>query len=238
MLKKLLILPAMLLATTGRSCVTCNRQVRDAIFASTFYPNLLSMLSAFIVIAVIVAVLSRLATRRHLHLQRHNPDGTYLSPVPLSTAAMVLGIGVGGFIDGILLHQLLQWHEMLTAKIAPDTVVAKSVNMFWDGIFHAFTLLTTILGIYLLWRISGQSGINRSGYLLSGGMLAGWGLFNLVEGLIDHQILNLHNVRELSPHQAAWNWGFLVLGLLQLIGGWLMIRCHGKHRAGAQAGVE
>jgi uncharacterized membrane protein len=28
--------------------------------------------------------------------------------------AFIMGLGLGGFIDGIVLHQILQWHHMLT----------------------------------------------------------------------------------------------------------------------------
>jgi len=33
---------------------------------------------------------------------------------PVIAAATFLGLGLGGFIDGILLHQLLQWHQMIS----------------------------------------------------------------------------------------------------------------------------
>ena len=33
---------------------------------------------------------------------------------PLALPGLLLGLGVGGFIDGIVLHQLLQWHHMRT----------------------------------------------------------------------------------------------------------------------------
>ncbi|RYF47809.1 MAG: DUF2243 domain-containing protein, partial [Cytophagaceae bacterium] len=102
---------------------------------------------------------------------------------------MVIGIGLGGFIDGIVLHQILQWHEMLSAKIPNTEYVGKSINMFWDGIFHFFCLLVTLVGIVLLWKLLKRNDINRSGKLLSGGLLLGWGLFNIVEGVIDHHLL-------------------------------------------------
>jgi uncharacterized membrane protein len=197
--------------------------VREGIFNSTFYPNLLIMFSAFIVLAVLITVLARLATSRYNKALAASPGVAIPASVPLAAAAAVLGIGIGGFADGIVLHQLLQWHEMLTNKIPPDTVVAKSINMFWDGIFHAFTLLTTIAGIYLLWKLLKRPDINRSGYLLVGGMLGGWGLFNLVEGLIDHQLLKLHNVRELTADKDLWNYGFLLFGVLLVACGWAVI---------------
>jgi uncharacterized membrane protein len=189
-----------------------------------FYPNLLTMLSAFIVLAAIIAILSRLATRRHNRLLEVNTGKTVLAQAPLTSAATVLGIGIGGFIDGIVLHQILQFHEMLTNKIPADTLVNKSINMFWDGIFHLFTLITTVIGVYLLWKILKKININHSGYLLTGGLLFGWGLFNLVEGIIDHQILKLHNVNEYAMNPALWNYGFLMFGLLLLFIGRMFIR--------------
>lgn len=224
-MKRIALLCALLFSgNSARSCVSCSKQVQDAIFDSTFYPNLFVMLSAFFVLAAIILTFSWLSTRRFKGRLAASPGTKELASVPLMSAAAVLGIGMGGFTDGIVLHQILQWHEMLTARIPADSVTAKSVNMFWDGIFHAFTLLTSLLGVYLLWKLLQKENINRSGYLLSGGMLGGWGLFNLVEGIIDHHILVLHNVRELSSYQDAWNYGFLAFGVLLLLVGWMLLR--------------
>ena len=192
------------------TCISCNNAVQKGIYNSTFYPNLLAMLSAFIVLAIIIGALARMSAIRSRQT------------VPLFSAALVLGIGIGGFIDGIVLHQLLQWHEMLTNKIPADTLVNKSINMFWDGVFHFFTLVTTLVGIYLLWRLSRRTDINKSGYLLSGGLLSGWGLFNLVEGVINHQILKLHNVYEYTPTPDVYNYSFLASGVALLLVGWLL----------------
>jgi uncharacterized membrane protein len=143
---------------------------------------------------------------------------------PLIVAATLLGVGMGGFLDGIVLHQILQWHQMLSAKLPPDTLLNKEVNMFWDGIFHAFTWLTTATGIGLLWRLIYNRNALRSNRIFVGSLFFGFGLFNVVEGLIDHHLLNLHNVREVSDNQALWNWGFILISLLMLIGGWLSLQ--------------
>jgi uncharacterized membrane protein len=60
----------------------------------------------------------------------------------------------------------------------------------------------------------------------------GFGIFNLVEGLINHQILGLHHVNETVPRAQwiYWDIGFLIWGALMLIGGWALFR------AGKQAG--
>lgn len=205
------------------ACITCNRQVQEAIWNSTFFPNLFTMLSGFIVLGALVTFLSVLSARQHKARISGSPKSEQ-NPVPLSTAAMVLGIGLGGFADGIILHQLLQWHEMISNKLPPTTLVNKSVNMFWDGVFHAFCLAVVIIGIVLLWRLLRQPEIDRSGCLLSGGLLAGWGLFNIIEGVIDHHLLKLHNVREITPQVQAWNLGFLGISLLMLMLGYALIK--------------
>jgi uncharacterized membrane protein len=62
-----------------------------------------------------------------------------------------------------------------------------------------------------------------SGRVLIGAKLMGWGIFNLVEGIIDHHILQIHHVRT-GPDAALWDIGFLIWGAAMLIGGWWMIR--------------
>jgi len=206
------------------ACPFCNPQTKAAIYDSQFYPNLITMMAAFIAIAVIVAILSALTAKRHRANVSKYPNRQLLTPVPLTTTAMILGIGVGGFIDGIVLHQILQWHEMLSNKIPPTDYLGKTVNMFWDGVFHAFTLIVTLIGIILLWKLLYRKDINRSGYLLSGGMLLGWGLFNIVEGIIDHHLLKLHNVREISSNPEMWNFGFLGLSVILILIGIILSR--------------
>jgi uncharacterized membrane protein len=202
----------------GHACTTCNSDIQEAIFNSTFYPNLLYMLSAFIILAFIVMLLVTIFTKRHRSraLTADSP-----SAVPLTTASMVLGIGLGGFVDGIVFHQILQWHGMLSNHIPPDSLTDAKVNMFWDGIFHAFTLICTTIGVIMLWKLSRRGKVNSSGYLLTGGLLIGWGLFNLVEGTIDHHMLQLHNVNEFAGNPDFWNYGFLAFSLIVLILGWI-----------------
>lgn len=115
---------------------------------------------------------------------------------PLTTAGMAIGIGMGGFVDGIVFHQILQLHNMLSARIATDTLVGAKVNMVWDGIFHAAVWTATAIGITLLWKAIKRPDTLLSGRALFGSILFGFGLFNLVEGLIDHHILNIHHVYE------------------------------------------
>jgi uncharacterized membrane protein len=154
---------------------------------------------------------------------------------PLVGAGALLGIGLGGFVDGILLHQILQWHEMISAWRPPLTLLDKSVNMFWDGIFHAFTWTVTAVGLGFLWRATGRADVPHSGKAFLGSLILGWGIFNVVEGVIDHHILNVHNVREISAYQTAWNLGFLAISVGLLFVGWNLIqRGRGDFRTSPQ----
>jgi uncharacterized membrane protein len=84
--------------------------------------------------------------------------------------------------------------------------------MFWDGLFHAFTWIMTVAGLALLWRAMGRPEVPHSGTTLVGGLLLGWGLFNLVEGIVDHQILGIHHVVDYG-NQLLWDMVFLASGV-------------------------
>lgn len=142
---------------------------------------------------------------------------------PLISAGMLLGIGMGGFIDGILCHQILQIHNMLSARRPPDSVVNLEINMVWDGLFHGFTWLVTALGITMLFRAGRRTDVPWSGRVLFGAMLIGWGAFNLVEGIINHHILHVHHVYERAGGVSMWDWLFLASGILLITAGRLII---------------
>lgn len=224
MLKMLLMLFSIIIAQNAFACINCNKEINQAIFDSAFYPNIFLIISPFIALGIVVAAIAAISVKRHRANIFANPGKKLLSPVPLTAAATVLGIGIGGFIDGIVFHQILQWHEMISNKIPPVTYVAKSVNMFWDGIFHLFTLMVTVAGIILMWKLLRRKDIDRSGNLFSGGLFLGFGLFNLLEGIADHQVLKLHNVREVTPDKQVWNLGFLAVSVILIIVGLLISR--------------
>lgn len=139
------------------------------------------------------------------------------------TAGLVLGLGIGGFIDGILLHQLMGWHHMLSGWYPHDD----RLNMIGDGLFHAGCLALVIAGIAMLSRRGPHPGRELLGY-----GIAGWGVFNVLEGLVDHQLLGVHHVRP-GPHQVAYDLGFLFLGAVLVAIGLLL--ANGPRR-GARSG--
>lgn len=151
-----------------------------------------------------------------------------ISRRPLISAGTLLGIGLGGFVDGIVFHQLLQLHNMLSAKFpvrdldARTLAVNLEINMFWDGLFHAFCWIMTVVGLAMLWRAVRRPDVPLITKTFVGSLALGWGLFNLVEGIIDHHLLHVHHVTETENH-LVWDVVFLLSGVvLLLIGGWLI----------------
>ncbi len=142
---------------------------------------------------------------------------------PLVTSGVFMGIGLGGFFDGILFHQLLQIHNMLSAKFPKTSIANMEINMFWDGLFHTLTYTMTLVGLGLLWKAGKRSDVPWSGKTFIGAMLLGWGLFNFVEGIIDHHILQIHHVVE-SHGLSAFDYAFAASGVIFIIGGWMAIR--------------
>jgi len=148
---------------------------------------------------------------------------------------LLLGTGLGAFVDGIVLHQLLRWHHLLSARPG----VSLRTNLIADGVFHAGAWLAVLAGVLWLWRRSPRADANGSWRALVAAMVAGWGLFNVVEGLLDHYILNLHHVRP-GPNQAIYDIAFLICGAMLAIGGlaWYRRTTHAARRSSSREAAQ
>jgi len=149
--------------------------------------------------------------------------------LPISRrAGITLGLGLGGFVDGILLHQIIHWHNMGSAVVPPTTLETLQQNMRWDGLFHAAVWLLTLVGVYWLLTDARRGAPLPDVRAFTGQLILGFGLFNLVEGLVDHHLLGLHHVRDLPAHVPLYDWLFLGIGGLGFIlVGWAMSRTSG-----------
>jgi uncharacterized membrane protein len=146
-------------------------------------------------------------------------------PVARARAGITIGVGMGGFVDGILLHQILAWHNMGSSVLPPTTMEAMRRNMRWDGEFHAAVWVITLVGIFLLLHDARHDVPLPTPRAFIGQLLLGWGGFNLVEGLVDHHLLNLHHVRDLPAHMPFYDWLFLaVAGTGFILLGWVLTR--------------
>lgn len=141
-------------------------------------------------------------------------------------AGILFGLGLGGFFDGIVLHQILQWHHMVTSAGYPaDSLENLKLNTLLDGLFHAAAYGFVVAGLVLFWRTARRAQLRWSGKLLVGSLAMGFGLFNLVEGTVNHQVLGLHHVNETVPRDQwiYWDAGFLLWGAAMLAGGWRLL---------------
>jgi len=145
---------------------------------------------------------------------------------PSRAPGLLLGIGFGGFVDGIVIHQLLQWHHMIsdTDGHPVDTVTGLEANTLADGVFHVGTWVLALAGVLLMLR-SWQTGRLAPTWRFQVGLLlAGWGVFNVVEGLVDHLILGVHHVRDDLGGPLSWDLGFLGFGVALVLAGWALQR--------------
>jgi len=107
---------------------------------------------------------------------------------PAIVTGVLLGIGIAGFIDESLFHQLLQWHNFYWATDARGRILS-------DGLFHIGSTLVLLWGVWRLWRDRARGTPSHARALL-GGILAGAGGFNTYDGVVQHVILHLHLVNE------------------------------------------
>ena len=143
---------------------------------------------------------------------------------PSRLPSFLFGLGLGGFFDGIVLHQILQWHHMLshTSGHPTTTVAGLEVNTLADGFFHLamwLLLLAASITTIAAWR---RGRLAPSWSFHFGLVLMGWGIFNVVEGLIDHHILQVHHVRDDLGGPLSWDIGFLIVSALLIAAGWLL----------------
>ena len=148
---------------------------------------------------------------------------------PTRAAGLLLGLGLGGFVDGIVLHQVLQWHHMVSSAgdYPVTTVAGLEANTLADGLFHMATWVLVVAGLVTTLAAWRRGRLAPSWSFHFGLVLTGWGSFNLVEGLIDHQLLGIHHVRDDLGGPISWDLAFLAFGAVLVAGGWAL------HRRGA-----
>ena len=138
---------------------------------------------------------------------------------------LLTGVGFGMFVDGIVLHQLLQWHHLLSNGKAdrvglPDrsseTVDGLEFLVLWDGVFHAAAWVVVLLGVLWLTRrlASAPPADPWPVRSVTGLLLAGWGGFQAFDMVVNHQLLAVHQIREDVADPLPWDLGYLAAALV------------------------
>lgn len=129
---------------------------------------------------------------------------------------ILLGVGTIGALDEIVFHQLVQWHHFYDHGDEFGRIVS-------DGLLHLFTLAVLLLGAFRLWSTRRAIGAVLSARHLRAGVLLGMGGFQLFDGLVNHKVLRLHQIRgdvdNVLPYDVAWNG----VALLLLAAGWISL---------------
>lgn len=130
------------------------------------------------------------------------------------TAGLLLGVGFAGFVDEVVFHQLLHWHHLYDRSTASAALVS-------DGLLHVGSWVATVVGLVLLVVVQRRAAI--VGRRVAAGALVGAGAFQVYDGLVQHKVLRLHQVRygvDPLPYDLAWN----LVGLALLAGGLVLLR--------------
>jgi uncharacterized membrane protein len=128
----------------------------------------------------------------------------------------VLGVSLGGFFDGILLHQVLQWHHLLSLVPGEDLRRIEA-QILADGAFHVLMWLVAVSGLWLLWRSRDDLAADRSGRRLLISLLLGFAAWNALDVVGFHWIAHIHRIRVDVPVEDRLFWDLLWLGLFSAL---------------------
>ena len=136
----------------------------------------------------------------------------------LAAAAFLLGFALSGFFDGILLHQILQWHHLLSA-LGGDL----RFQVVADGWFHVLMYAVAALGLWRLWRARGRLEAAGAAQALVAWGLIGFGAWHLLDAVGSHWLLGIHRIRMDAAAPLLWDLGWAAaFGLAPLaVGLWL-----------------
>ncbi|ESW73537.1 hypothetical protein X773_27385 [Mesorhizobium sp. LSJC285A00] len=130
---------------------------------------------------------------------------------------LLLGFALGGFFDGIVLHQILQWHHLLSG-VADPVGSDLRFQIMADGLFHLFMYVLAVAGTVLL--VAARAAGARPGTTTEILRLAfaGFGVWHVVDAVVFHWLLGLHRIKMNSDLPLAWDIAWLVIfGIVPLV---------------------
>jgi uncharacterized membrane protein len=136
-----------------------------------------------------------------------------LKPTRSLWAGALIGIGLMASVDEIIFHQLLGWHHFYD-------LATPAIGLISDGLLHAGELVALVAGFFLLQDLRKQHAL-KIYWAWSGGFL-GAGGFQLFDGIINHKVLRLHQIRydvPILPYDLAWN----IFALILIVIGWSLL---------------
>ena len=139
--------------------------------------------------------------------------------------AAVTGFGLGAFLDGIVLHQVLQWHHLVVARTPADDLAGLEANVVWDGLFHLASWTVVLAGV--LWLVHRAADVRALGTRgVAAFLLVGWGMFNVVDEVAFHLLLGAHHIRMVDDY-LVYDLAYTALGVALVVLGLLLNRGRG-----------
>lgn len=143
-------------------------------------------------------------------------------PASLRWGAALLGFALGGFFDGILLHQILQWHHVLSGIEGRESDLG--FQILADGIFHLAMYAVALAGL-LLFAYGRRELPNVRRSWVAAHALLGFGAWHALDAVLVHWVLGWHRIRMDSAVPLAWDLAWLaVFGLAFLAAGVYLLR--------------
>ena len=117
----------------------------------------------------------------------------------------LFGVGIVGFVDETLFHQILQWHHFYD-------VASADIGLISDGVFHALSWFATVAGLFLFADLRRRRALIWRRWI--GGILLGAGAFQLYDGIVQHKLWGIHQIRyvdDILPYDLVWNLSAFVM---------------------------
>lgn len=147
----------------------------------------------------------------------------------LRWAAWLLGFGFSGFFDGILLHQVLQWHHLLSA-VRSGVFADMRGQVLADGLFHGVMYLVALGGLWMALAARPAFAAPGAGLRFAVHFLVGFGVWNVVDAVFSHWITGIHRVRVDVEDPLFWDlWWLALFGVLPVLGAWALGRRGSAH---------
>lgn len=124
--------------------------------------------------------------------------------------ATALGFGAAGFFDGIILHQILQWHHLLSS-LTVGVLGSLRAQVAFDGLFHAVMYVIAAIGIYLIFRHRRALAQPLAARQVQARFLIGFGTWHIVDAVVSHWVTGIHRIRMDVNNPLAWDIGWLLI---------------------------
>ncbi len=137
----------------------------------------------------------------------------------------LMGIGVAGFVDETVFHQLLHWHHFYDRSTRDWALIS-------DGMFHAVSWVCMVAGLFVFADLRRRAAWDKLRQISGFGL--GLGGFQLYDGLVQHKLLHFHQIRynvSILPYDLVWN----IIAALVIIAGVVTLARARRARVGSSA---